>query len=146
MKNPTRTANAVPVPPPACAAASGAISEDDIVALVHRFYANVREDAVLGPIFTRHVDDWDAHLALLVDFWSALLRGTRRFRGAPVTRHNALPGLDAALFERWLALFDATTTSLGHPLLKAEADAQARLIATRLWQRYRENAESGRDG
>ncbi len=119
--------------------AATAISEADVVALVHGFYAAVREDAVLGPIFARHVDDWDSHLALLVDFWSALLRGTRRFRGAPVTRHNALPGLDARLFERWLALFEQTTTALAHPVLKAEADAQAQLIATRLWERYQAN-------
>ena len=98
----------------------------------------VRQDAALGPIFERHVDDWDAHLALLVDFWSALLRGTRRFKGAPVTRHNALPGLDAELFGRWLTLFERTTAGMDHPALKAEADAQARLIAQRLWQRYQE--------
>lgn len=72
--------------------------EDDIVTLVHGFYAKVREDAMLGPIFERHVNDWDAHLALLVDFRSALLRGTRRFKGSPVTRHLALPGLEASLF------------------------------------------------
>lgn len=114
------------------------ISEDDIVTLVHRFYGAVRQDAVLGPIFERHIEDWDAHLSLLVDFWSALLRGTRRFKGSPVTRHQALPGLSAALFERWLALFEQTTLGMQHPALKSEADAQARLIAQRLWQRYQE--------
>lgn len=72
------------------------------MALVHRFYARVRKDPLLGPVFARHVPDWDAHLAHLVDFWSALLRGTRRFSGAPMPKHMALPGLQPALFRRWL--------------------------------------------
>ncbi|MEQ4573888.1 MAG: group III truncated hemoglobin, partial [Gammaproteobacteria bacterium] len=51
-------------------------SEDEVVRLVHAFYARVRRDPELGPIFERHVADWDAHLRHLVDFWSAMLRGT----------------------------------------------------------------------
>lgn len=108
--------------------------------LVHRFYERIRADIALGPIFGRHVRDWDAHHAQLVDFWSAVLRGTRRFRGSPVTAHLALPGLTSGLFERWLDLFRKTTTELGNPGLKREADAQAELIAARLWQRWQENA------
>lgn len=124
--------------PPARGGSTAAVcSEDDVMALVHRFYAKVRSDGVLGPIFERHVDDWDAHLALLVDFWSALLRGTRRFKGSPVTRHLALPGLGADLFRHWLALFAQTTGEMDHPALKAEADEHATLIAERLWHRYR---------
>lgn len=117
------------------------IREEDIVTLVHRFYAAVRRDPVLGPVFGAHVHDWDAHLATLVDFWSGLLRGTRRFRGMPVTRHLALPGLEAAMFERWLEIFEATTAGMDHPWLKAEADEQARQMARRLWQRYREHRD-----
>ncbi len=114
--------------------------EHEVAALVHRFYARVRADIALGPIFGRHVRDWDAHHAQLVDFWSAVLRGTRRFRGSPVSTHLALPGLTHDLFARWLDLFRQTTTELGNPGLKREADAQAELIAERLWQRWRENA------
>lgn len=111
-------------------------TEDEVIALVHRFYARVRQDPDLGPVFDRHVADWPAHLAHLVDFWSALLRGTRRFSGAPMPRHMALPGLTAALFERWLELFAQTTTELGNPVMKAEADTRARMIAQRFWQQY----------
>ena len=38
-------------------------SEEEIVALVHQFYAKVRVDADLGPIFNSNVDDWDQHLS-----------------------------------------------------------------------------------
>ena len=40
------------------------ISEHDIHRLVHRFYARVRQDDTLGPIFEARVTDWDAHLAM----------------------------------------------------------------------------------
>lgn len=123
-----------PIPP---SGSDACCREDEVVALVHRFYARVREDPDLGPVFERHVADWPAHLAHLVDFWSALLRGTRRFSGAPMPRHMALPGLTKALFERWLELFAQTTAELGNPALKAEADTRARVIATRFWQQYR---------
>jgi len=111
-------------------------TETEVVALVHRFYDRVRADELLGPIFNQHVHDWDLHLAHLVDFWSAMLRGTRRFTGAPMPKHMALPGLKPALFQRWLALFGQTTAELGNPALKAHADARAKLIAERFWQRY----------
>ena len=34
----------------------------DVAQLVHTFYAKVRKDAVLGPIFNGIIHDWDAHL------------------------------------------------------------------------------------
>lgn len=112
-------------------------SEAEVTRLVHTFYARVREDALLGPVFAAHVDDWPAHLATLVDFWSALLRGTRRFSGAPVQRHNALQGLDEAMFARWLALFHQTTAELGNPGMQRVADESAIRIASTLLARYR---------
>ncbi|MFC4727904.1 group III truncated hemoglobin [Coralloluteibacterium thermophilus] len=117
-------------------------TEAEVERLVHGFYARVRADAVLGPLFERHVDDWPEHLAQLVDFWSAMLRGTRRFRGAPVQRHLALPGLDAGLFARWLALFRATTAEMGNPVMREVADAAAERVAGTLLARYR--VQSGR--
>ena len=87
-------------------------TEEEVTRLVHEFYAQVRLDPALGPIFESAVHDWPGHLAQLVDFWSAMLRGTRRFRGAPLQKHQALPGLDAALCHQWLLLFQQTTAAL----------------------------------
>ena len=111
-------------------------SEDEVTLLVHRFYARVREDELLSPVFARHVDDWPAHLSQLVDFWSAMLRGTRRFSGAPVQRHNALPGLDAAMFARWLALFRQTTGELENTGMAHVAMGMAERVAATLQARY----------
>jgi len=121
-------------------------SEEEIAELVHTFYAKARKDPGLGPIFEAHVIDWDAHFVQMINFWSAQLRGTSRFRGAPMPKHIALPELSAEhialpelsaeLFERWVQLFHQTTRELGNPRLEQHANAVANFIAGRLWQGY----------
>lgn len=114
-------------------------SEEEIRALVDDFYARIRQDDQLGPIFNRHVHDWDAHLAKLADFWASVLLGARRFSGTPMPTHIALPGLNAALFTRWLALFRATLADQPNRALEREADAMAQRIASSLWLGYQLN-------
>ena len=67
-------------------------TEEEISKLVHTFYARARQDPSLGPIFEAHVTDWDTHFVQMINFWSMKLRGTNRFRGAPMPKHVALPG------------------------------------------------------
>jgi hemoglobin len=111
-------------------------TEDEVHRLVHTFYAKVRDDAVLGPIFDEHVHDWDHHLGKMVDFWSSTLRGTARYRGTPMPKHAALPGLEPALFQRWLGLFAETTAELGNEPMRVRADELAGRIAESLWFGY----------
>ncbi len=111
-------------------------TEEEVSHLVHTFYANVRADGQLGPIFDRHVEDWDRHLAKMVDFWSSTLRGTARFRGTPMPKHIALPGLTAELFRQWLALFRHTTATLPNEPMRERADDLAGRIADSLWYGY----------
>ncbi|WP_366139916.1 group III truncated hemoglobin [uncultured Nitrosomonas sp.] len=111
-------------------------TEEEVSKLVHEFYAKARKDAALGPIFEEHVIDWDAHFVQMTNFWSAQLRGTSRFRGAPMPKHIALPELSDTLFKRWLQLFRQTTQEMDNPLLKQHADAVAEFIAGRLWMGY----------
>ena len=111
-------------------------SEEDVAQLVHMFYAKARKDPSLGPIFEEHVQDWDAHFVQMTNFWSAQLRGTSRFRGAPMPKHIVLPELSAELFERWLQLFQETTLELENLDLQLHADTVAKFIASRLWQGY----------
>jgi hemoglobin len=111
-------------------------TEAEITTLVQTFYARVRQDARLAPIFNAHVHDWPAHLHKLTDFWSSALRGTRRFRGTPMPVHAALPGLSAELFQHWLRLFDATLAELPNAALRARASELAHRIADSLWYGY----------
>lgn len=117
-------------------------SEEEIVHLVNSFYDAVRRDDMLGPIFGRHVKDWDAHLPTMVDFWSSALRGTARFRGSPMQKHAALPGLSIELFQRWLWLFRQTTSALPDAALAAKANDLAERIAHSLWYGYRMRQET----
>jgi hemoglobin len=72
----------------------------------------------------------------MVDFWSAILRGTARYHGTPMPKHAVLPDLSADLFQRWLGLFRTTTQSLGNEAMRARADAMAQRIAQSLWFGY----------
>ena len=44
------------------------ITDENLDALVNAFYARVRADAELGPIFNGAIDDWPEHLAKLGSF------------------------------------------------------------------------------
>lgn len=111
-------------------------TEDDIRRLVHEFYARVRQDERLGPVFDRHVDDWDHHLARLVDFWSSILLRTARYSGTPMAVHGALPELSAELFQHWLALFRRTAEEQPNQAMAERACAAAARIAQSLWMGY----------
>jgi hemoglobin len=83
-------------------------SRDDIQILVHEFYAKVRKDSLIGPIFNDVAQvDWDEHLPKIVNFWSDLLLGEDSYRGRPFPPHIPL-NLEASHFERWLRLFVQT--------------------------------------
>lgn len=84
------------------------INEDMIARLVHTFYARIRKDPALGPIFNAKVEDWDVHLAKLCDFWSSVILMTGRYKGKPVPAHVALPDIRPTHFARWLHLFRQT--------------------------------------
>lgn len=93
------------------------LDEAMIRAVVDRFYALAREDAVIGPVFRGAVPDdrWQAHLDTIVDFWSSMLIGTGRYNGRPMPKHLALPDLNDAHFRRWLALFRYTVDEICPP-------------------------------
>jgi hemoglobin len=111
-------------------------TEDEVSQLVHSFYKSVREDETLGPIFERHVKDWDRHLATMVDFWSSALRGTARFRGSPMPKHVAIPGLNAGLFQHWIRLFRQNSEALPNAALRERANDLAARIAESLFYGY----------
>lgn len=111
-------------------------TEEEISHLVHTFYAAVREDDLLGPVFAEHVNDWDVHLPKMIDFWSSALRGSARYRGMPMPAHSALPGLSIALFQRWLQRFRETTATLPNVALRERANDLAERIAQSLWYGY----------
>lgn len=108
-------------------------SQSELRALVDAFYTRVRADARLGPIFEAHVTDWDAHSGRLTDFWSSLMLGSGSYKGNPFAMHQPFAAdLDAALFDRWLALWAEATIEAFPPALAAEFQRKAHRVAESL--------------
>jgi hemoglobin len=90
------------------------ITEAEIGTLVDAFYARVREDVTIGPIFSGTIKDWPRLLILLKSFWSSVLLTTGTYRGDPMVIPLKLP-LERKHFERWLALFAETAAEVLSP-------------------------------
>jgi hemoglobin len=92
-------------------------TEDDIALVVDAFYAKVRRDPVLGPVFARAIleEEWPKHLAIIRDFWSTVMLKTGRYQRNPFSVHLRVEGIRPEMFERWLALFRATCGELLPP-------------------------------
>ena len=107
------------------------ITEAMIERVVRAFYAKVRDDAVLAPIFEARIQDWEPHLQQMCAFWSSVALMSGRYHGTPMVKHMPLP-VDAAHFDRWLALFEATARELCPPEAEAHFVERARRIASSL--------------
>ncbi len=83
------------------------IDEPTIARLVRAFYARVREDSEIGPIFAERIEDWEPHLERMCAFWSSVALMSGRYHGSPMQKHLPLP-IRARHFDRWLALFETT--------------------------------------
>ena len=114
-------------------------TEQEVVLLVNTFYARVKHDPLIGPVFDQHIQDWPTHLEKMVDFWSSLLRGTARFRGMPMVTHSRLEGIAPEHFQRWLELFRQTTHDLENAGLRERANDLSSRIAQSLWHGYQMN-------
>ncbi|MBV8522640.1 MAG: hypothetical protein JOY71_11045 [Acetobacteraceae bacterium] len=55
-------------PHPASAGLAVGIDETLVRAVVEKFYAKVRRDPLLGPIFNEAVEDWPDHIKRLCAF------------------------------------------------------------------------------
>jgi hemoglobin len=109
------------------------IDEPGLERLVHAFYARVREDAELGPIFNRAIADWPEHLAKLHAFWSSVMLTSGRYKGQPVPAHlKHRDRITPALFDRWLALWGQTARELMTPEAAQALEAKAGRIAESL--------------
>jgi hemoglobin len=107
------------------------ITEAMIEHLVRGFYAKVRADALLGPIFEARIRDWEPHLAQMCAFWSSVALMSGRYHGTPMVKHLPLP-VDAVHFDRWLALFEETAGEICPPEAEAHFVERARRIAASL--------------
>ncbi len=102
------------------------VDEEGLSRLVDAFYARVREDELLGPIFNREIADWPEHLAKLKKFWASTMLKKHGYDGRPLPPHLKLLEISDAHFHRWLDLFRQTAREqmpeLGAPAVSAMAE------------------------
>ena len=85
---------------------------EEIAEMVRRFYADVAQDDLLGPMFNEVARvDWSEHLPKLAAFWCRALLDLPGYAGNPFRAHALVHDKRAftpAHFERWLSLFHET--------------------------------------
>ena len=108
------------------------IDEQLIGQLVDEFYAAVRNDDILGPVFEARIQDWDEHLEKLRGFWSSVVLMTGRYKGQPMPVHAAIEEISDTHFMRWLELFAETAKRICPPDAAALFIDRSRRIAQSL--------------
>ena len=72
--------------------------------LLRHFYSDVRQHALLGPVFDKQIDDWPAHLEKIASFWARLTGGPSQYSGQMPAKHFNL-GIQPGHFAAWLQLW-----------------------------------------
>lgn len=109
------------------------LCEADLDPLIAAFYARVRRDDLIGPVFADAIADWDEHLEKLVAFWSSVMLTSGRYKGNPMAAHMAhLSELTPVMFDRWLALWAEVTAQMLPAELAAALQHKAARIAESL--------------
>jgi hemoglobin len=105
---------------------------DGLMLLLRRFYADVRQHQVIGPVFAARIQDWPSHLEKIAGFWSGLTGGPALYGGGMAARHIPLQ-LEEQHFAAWLDLWRRHCRAHLKP---AEAE-ELILVAEALGQRLR---------
>jgi hemoglobin len=109
------------------------IDDEGLGRLVALFYARVRADAALGPVFEGAIGDWPGHLDRLAAFWSSVMLTSGRYKGNPMAAHlKHGDRITPALFARWLELWRGATAEAMPPAAAAALQARAARIAASL--------------
>lgn len=99
--------------------------------LLHHFYADVRQHCVIGPIFEKHVGNWQQHIETIAAFWTRITGGTSCYAGNMPAKHLEL-GLKQEHFQAWLTLWEANCRIKLPPIEAEEMVQIAHAIARRL--------------
>lgn len=111
------------------------INHQNIQTLMDVFYARVRKDKDLGPIFEGIIgvdsQSWEAHKEKIGRFWRQMLLGESVFDGQPLKKHLELPPFPREHFSVWLGLFSDTLDEIYTPEVAKSILMKAQMIAQR---------------
>ena len=105
---------------------------EGILKLLKPFYVDVRQHAVLGPIFNSHITDWPVHLDKITEFWALQTGDESKYRGGFAGAHLSL-GLQPEHFQHWLGLWEFNNARQLPPTEAAEMTALANEFGRRLF-------------
>ncbi len=115
---------------------------EDIRLLVNAFYDKVKQDALLGPIFSGVIkDNWPVHLEKMYRFWQTILLEEHTYYGSPFLPHANLP-VEKEHFDQWLSLFFTTVDEYFAGEKAEEAKFRSRKMADMFYSKilyYRSN-------
>lgn len=119
-------------------------TRQDINFLIHTFYAKVREDEMLGPVFNFVVKDWPEHLERLTDFWESSLLLSGSYKGNPAEVHRQVDkrvnnSISMEHFGRWLHLWFSTIDAHFNGKNADIAKNRARSMSTHMFLRIFES-------
>jgi hemoglobin len=134
-----------PAPPPNPPPPAGATTlferlggRPGVSRLIKWFYARVRFEPDLEPIFNAHVPKWGEHLAVLTDFWCSQVGGPEEYRGG-LGKHARLD-LKPEHFATWLRVWEQNCIDLLQPREAGEMIELANGLAQRMQRRAPRNA------
>ena len=110
----------------------------DVRRLVELFYAEIRKDELLGPIFNGVITDWETHEEHITDFWEGNLLWTKSYSGDPLGAHAKVDAhmnhtMDSSHFGHWLNIWFDTVDSNFSGEVAQRAKRQARKMSTFLY-------------
>jgi hypothetical protein len=78
---------------------------DGLARLLRHFNPDVRQHALLGPIFNQQIEDWPAHLEKIGSFWARLTGGPSGYSGQMPLKHLHI-GIEAPPFHCLVAIVE----------------------------------------
>ncbi len=127
-----------PAPPPNPPPPAGAVTlferlggRPGVSRLIKWFYAQVRFEPDLRPIFDAHITQWGPHLELLIDFWCSRVEGGPELYSGNLGRHARL-SLGPEHFATWLRVWEKNARHLLQPREAEEMIEIARGLARHL--------------
>jgi hemoglobin len=110
------------------------LNEELVARLLDAFYAKVRRDPELAPVFEGIIGDgWPAHMKRIEAFWQMAMRISRGYHGPDfMPAHLKHGSIQAGQLERWLALFEETVDEIVPPDLRARFMHVANAMADNL--------------
>lgn len=115
-------------------------NREDVFLLVSTFYAKIKKDAFIGPIFLNAIPElvWESHLEKLTDFWETNLFFAKKYKGNPMKVHQKLDvennySITQKHFGKWLELWISTLDELFNGEKATKAKNSARNISFMLF-------------